>query len=102
MADKARAANLKGVQRPAAAAGVDARVVDGQARAVEPAAQAGEEVGLVGHVHEHLQAVTAGRGAGGDDGAIAGGCFARQQALRVPGQFVGAAAGVFFAAFGAA
>ena len=52
--------DLEGVERPAVAGGVDAGVQDGKARLVKVAADAGEQVGLIGGKNQHLQPFTNG------------------------------------------
>ncbi len=62
--------DLEGVERMAVAGGVHARVQDAESRAVEVAADAREEIRLVGGVHGHLHAFARQGLAGADDRAV--------------------------------
>ncbi len=53
--------DLEGVQRIAVVGRVHARIQDGEARAVKVAANACEQIALVGCVHQHLQAFASQR-----------------------------------------
>ncbi len=60
--------DLEGVERVAVAGGVHLGVDDAERRLVEVAADAHEQVGLVGRVDDHLQAFADGREPGAHDG----------------------------------